>query len=129
MFKRIFYHKWIISAILLALVIIFTALKSVWSGFVYFAIPFMALLCLYWIVLLILYYKEDYYDNFEEDFRRFKAETVNTYNVSTEEFENNINFYIKKLKKSLRFDKTIDVFKIIFVLTIFVIFIVILFKL
>ena len=119
MFKKFIKNKWLISAILLGLVILFSSLKSVWSGFVYVALPFLTLFCLYWFIILVLNFVEDYYKNFDEEFKIYKAEIINETNITSQIFEENLNFYIKKFKKSLRLDKFIDICKILFVLSIF----------
>ncbi len=128
MFKKILFNKWLISAILVALIILFISLKSVWSGCVFFAMSFLIIFCIYWETLLILYYIEDYYKNFDEEFKLYKAEIINTYNLTSEEFQNNIEIYLKKFKKSLRRDKFIDIIKILCLLSFCVIVIVTLFK-
>ena len=119
MFKKFIKNTWLISAILLGLVILCSSLKSVWSGFVYVALPFLTLFCLYWFIILVLNFVEDYYKNFDEEFKIYKAEIINETNITSQIFEENLNFYIKKFKKSLRLDKFIDICKILFVLSIF----------
>ena len=119
MFKKFIKNKWLISAILLGLVILFSSLKSVWSGFVYVALPFLTLFCLYWFIILVLNFVVDYYKYFDEEFKIYKAEIINETNITSQIFEENLNFYIKKFKKSLRLDKFIDICKILFVLSIF----------
>ncbi len=120
--------KWIASGVLIALIILFACIKSVWSGFIYFSLAFLGILCILWVVLLTYYYIEDYYKHFDEDFKQYKAEIINDYNIDTIDFEGNIELYIKKYKKSLRLDKFIDICKIVFVIAIFVAIAVIVFK-
>ncbi len=120
--------KWIASIVLIALIALFSLIKSEWSGFVYFALFFAAVLAILWVVLLTYYYIEDYYRHFDEDFKIYKAEIINTYNITTEEFENNLPSYLKKFKKSMRKSKTIDICKILFILVIFVTIVVLMFK-
>ncbi len=129
MFKRFLMKRWLISAILIALTILFIALKSVWSGFVYIALPFLALFCIYWTVILIIFYIQDYYKNFNDEFSHYRAEIINYKNISSEEFERNLPLHIKAFKKSLRFDKFVDIGKILFVLTVCIIIFVVVIKL
>ncbi len=128
MFKKFLMKRWLVSTILIAFTIIFIALKSVWSGFVYIALPFLTLFCLYWIVLLIFLYIDDYHKHFEDEFNRYRAETINFKNISIEEFEQNINLHIKAFKKSLRFEKFIDICKILFVVSVFIIMVAVILK-
>lgn len=71
--------------------------------------------------MLITYYYEDYYLYFEEDFKEYKAELINSTTLTSEEFEQNIEAYIKKYKKTQRKYKAIDIFKILFLLAVIVV--------
>ncbi len=111
----------IISAIFLALIVTTVLLKSVWAGFIYFSLSFVIILAVYWLIRLILYYYEDYFLSFEEDFKQYKAEIINSTALTNEIFEQNIDEHIKKFKKSLRKYKLIDIAKMLFVLMIIVV--------
>ena len=111
----------IISAILLALIATTAFLKSVWIGFIYFSLSFVIMLAGYWLVKLILYYYEDYYLAFEEDFKQYKAEVINSTALTTQVFEENVEEHIKKYKKSLRKYKLIDIAKMLFALMLIVV--------
>lgn len=113
-------RNWIVSIILLVLMVTTICLKSVWNGFIYFSISFLILLSLYWLITLIVYYVEDYYFSFDEDFKEYKAELINSTNVTSEQFEENLNLYIKDYKKSIRKFKVIDIFKILFLLVVII---------
>lgn len=113
--------KWIITGGLASLTITFACLKSVWAGFIYLGIICITLLCLYWIYIRAVQYKIDYYDNFEKAFIVFKADYVNSSNITTEEFENNQDVYLKEFKKLLRKDKLIDIFKILFIVVVLIV--------
>lgn len=110
-----------VTASLLALIILTICLRSLWIGFMYFSLSFLIILCFYWFVYLILLYLEDYYYCFDEDFIKYKAELINSSNITILEFEQNQLFYIKKFKKSMRKYKLIDIFKILFLLTVIII--------
>lgn len=111
----------IVSGILLVLMIVSACLKSVWAGFIYFAMSFLILLCIYWLANMIIHYLEDYYYSFEEEFKEYRAEIINSSLLSSQEFDQNKEEYIKKYKKSLRKYKFIDISKMIFVLMVIVI--------
>lgn len=113
--------KWIVSGVLIALTVLFACLKFVWVGFVYFGVSSLSLLCLYWIYERIKLYRKDYHLNFEQAFIAYKADYINYSNSSTEDFENNIQEHYKYFKKMLRREKFIDIFKIIFILMVFVV--------
>lgn len=106
--------NYLIAGILLTLTIIFACLRSVWAGFVFFALSIFAVLCLYLAVIFIIKYLEDYKWHFEEDFAFYKASIINSSNLTEEDFEAGKAVYIKKFKKTLLRDKFIDIFKIIF---------------
>ncbi|MCI8555267.1 MAG: hypothetical protein HFI85_01655 [Clostridia bacterium] len=67
--------------------------------------------------MLILDFIEEYYTYFDDDFRGYRAEMINLYNITKDEFDANIELYIKKYKKSLRLDKALDIFKILFMIS------------
>ena len=99
MFKKFIKKRWLISAILLGLMVLFLALKAVWVDFIFVALPFLVLFCIYWVVMLILDFIEEYYTYFDDDFRGYRAEMINLYNITKDEFDANIELYIKKYKK------------------------------
>ncbi len=101
------------TSVLLFLIVVFACLKFCWQGFMYFSLFCLIFLCIYWIITLVLYYIEDYYYCFEEDFLAYKAMMINTTDLTTEEFEQNKAIYIKSYKKSLRKDKIFDICKML----------------
>lgn len=121
--------KWIILGVLLALTILFAILKSVWTGFVYFAIASLTLMCLYITYLLIKKYIFDYHANFESEFLGYRADYINSNNITREEFDDKLTFHLKSFKKILKKEKFIDIFKILFVISIFAVCIVTIIKL
>ena len=111
----------LISAILLAIIITTACLKSVWIGFIYFSLAFVIVLSGFWLIRLILYYYEDYFLAFDEDFKEYRAEVINSTALTSETFEQDIESHIKKFKKSQRKYKLIDIAKILFALMMIVI--------
>ncbi|MBE7073768.1 MAG: hypothetical protein E7379_01600 [Clostridiales bacterium] len=61
---------------------------------------------------------EDYKWNFEEDFAYYKAQTINSTSLTEKDFEMARDVYVKKYKQSLARDKMIDIFKMLFCLSI-----------
>ncbi|MBO5394941.1 MAG: hypothetical protein J6A28_03450 [Clostridia bacterium] len=114
-------HKYIVTAVLASLIILSGCLKGVWSGFIYFAVSFLALLSLYWGAVLIYKYIDDYKWQFEEDFAYYKAQTINSTSITEKDFEAARALYVKKFKRTLVRDKIIDIFKILFCLSMVVI--------
>lgn len=68
---------YIISAVIIVLSIVFALLINVWDGFTYFVLSLLTLLSLAWAGHLIRYYLMDFKEQAEEEFKLFKAETVN----------------------------------------------------
>ena len=97
--------------------LLFLLLKYVWVGFIYFACLFLVYICVYWIVMLIFNYKEEFFDGFEEKFKLYYAKTINFSNVTAADIENNPKIYIKKFKKTLIKDKLIEIGKMLFLLS------------
>lgn len=111
----------IVSVSLIFLIVLMACLKNVWQGFTYFSLSFLVVLSVYWIVILVVKYIEDYYTYFEEDFKIYKAEMLNSTMLMREEFEQNENYYIKKYKRSQLRYKLMDIAKMLFLLVIIVI--------
>jgi len=107
-----------ISIGLLVLIILFACLKEIWKGFIYFSLSFLVGLCFYLTFVLIHKYLEDYKWNFEEDFAYYKAQTINSTSLTEKDFEMARDVYVKKYKQSLARDKMIDIFKMLFCLSI-----------
>ena len=106
----------LITSISLVLAIIFACLTDLWTGLFYFSLSIITGLWLYWAVIFILRYREDYYFNFKEDFRFYKIQLVNSSNLTIEDIDKNEKYYIKKFKKTLIRDKIVDIFKILLAL-------------
>ncbi len=108
--------NWILTGVFIGLTTLFVCLKSVWAGFVYFALACLIIICMFWVMQLSFYYYCDYYKNYDDDFKYFKANIVNTKNITSQEFEENIDYYRKMHKKERVYNKIIDIFKILFLL-------------
>lgn len=81
------------------------ALEKLWAGMLYFAMCGVILLALFWAVILSLRYKREFKDEFEENFKTYLAQTINSTSLSSEEIISNRDVYQKKFKKTLVFDK------------------------
>ncbi len=103
----------IITVSLLIVALVTACLNDVWAGFVYFSLSSLTVLCLYWGVIFIFRYREDYFINFQEDYKFYKINLINSSNLTLEDIEKNDKFYIKKFKKTLIRDKIVDIFKIL----------------
>ncbi len=109
-----------VSIVLLVLIILFASLQTFWSGLVYFALSFLIILCIYWLIVLINQYIVDYYKTFEDDFKIYCNETINSTMLSAKDINDNLSYYRKKYKRSLIRDKILDITKILFVISILV---------
>ena len=105
--------------------IIFSILKSVWIGFVFFALGCLLLLCLYWLYVLIIWYIEEYNENFEKNYKLYCAKLINTSNLKSEELYTNEGYYKKKFNSSLIKDKLIELAKMLFLVSIIVLVIIV----
>ena len=112
------------SLIFGGLALVFLLFKFIWVGFVYFACICLVYLCVYWIVILIFNYKEEFFDNFDEKFKLFYAKAVNFMNVTSADIENNPKIYIKKFKKTLLKDKAIEIGKMLVLLSLTITFVI-----
>ncbi len=109
--KNIIY---IISASIIALSIVFAVLISVWSGFTYFVLSLLALLSLAWAGHLIYLYVTEFQEQLKEDFKYYKAETVNSNSISSDDFDKNVAYYKKQFNRKVLKDKIINICKIVF---------------
>ncbi len=109
-----------VSIVLLVLIILFASLQTFWSGLVYFALSFLIILCIYWLIVLINQYIVDYYKTFEDDFKIYCNETINSTMLSAKDINDNLSYYRKKYKRSLIRDKILDITKILFIISILV---------
>ncbi len=112
--------NFLVTIILLVLIVLFASLQSYWGGLVYFALSFLIILCIYWMVIFILQYITDYYKTFDEDFKLYCIHLINSTSVTTEQVNENIEFYKKQYKKSIIRDKIIDISKILVALSIMI---------
>ena len=94
--------KWIIIGLLTALTITFAFLKSVWAGFIYLGISFLSLLAIYILYIRIRKYIIDYYTNFEKAFVRYRADYINSYNITINQFEENLEEHKRTFKDLLK---------------------------
>ena len=106
-------RNFLITLILLVLIILFVSLQSLWGGLVYFALSFLIVLAIYWIVVFILQYINDYYKSFDEDFKFYCIDLINSTNMTTSEVNENIEELKKDYKKSIIRDKIVDIAKIL----------------
>ena len=105
---------YVISACIIVLCIIFALLIEVWGGFSYFVLSLLTFLALSWAGHLIYFYVTDFKEQLKEDFKYFKAEMVNTKNITSQEFDDNLAVYNKQFKKRVLKDKIINICKIVF---------------
>lgn len=106
----------LITVSLLIVAVVTACLNDFWAGFVYFSLTSLSALCIYWGVIFILRYREDYFLSFQEEYKFYKINLINSSNLTLEDIEKNDKYYIKKFKKTLLRDKVIDIFKIILAL-------------
>lgn len=106
----------LITVSLLIVAVVTACLNDFWACFVYFSLTSLSALCIYWGVIFILRYREDYFLSFQEEYKFYKINLINSSNLTLEDIEKNDKYYIKKFKKTLLRDKVIDIFKIILAL-------------
>ena len=107
--------KAIVSIVTFALIMIFSALTKTWAGFSYFALVFSCLLCLFWLVILIVGYINEFRKIDEEEFQLFVAELINSTTLTRQQIEDDRKTYIKKFKRSKIREKAVEILKIMFI--------------
>lgn len=96
---------YIITIVAVVLAGIFALLVDVWASFVYFVLAILLLLALFWGDWLIYKYFTAYQKEVEDGFALFKAQIINSKNISTEEFDASLEYYKKEYAKSLKKEK------------------------
>ncbi len=113
--------NFLVTIILLSLTVLFASLQMYWGGLVYFALSCLIILCIYWIVIFCRQYYFDYHLSFDEEFKIYCVNIINSTSVTTQYVNENIEYYKKQFKKSLIRDKLIDISKILVALSIMVV--------
>lgn len=106
-------RNFIVSAILVVLMIVTAILREIWFGFSYFTITFVLILAIFWMIIFILNYINDYVTNFEQDFKMYCIKLVNSSTLSLDDIEKDKNTFIKEYKKTLIKYKVVDIIKIL----------------
>ena len=111
----------ILTLFALILIITFSLLRQVWGGFSYFAIVSLIGICIYWIVIIVLDYIYEYKTKLLDKFKFYCAKLINSSSLTSQEIEDNKQYYIKKFKKTLWKEKFIELAKlgILFIIIIF----------
>lgn len=110
----------ITSVILVLTIIFFSIMKTIWAGFVYFAITALIILSGYWLVIIFIDYRQEYKHNILSRFKLYSAQLINNTNITSEDIENNKNYYIKKFNKTLVKEKIIEWIKMLFLLSLII---------
>lgn len=110
----------IISVVLVLFMIFFAIMKTVWQGFVYFAIFLLVALSCYWLIVIIIEYIQEYKRNILSRFKLYSAQLINSTNLTSEDIENNKRYYIKKFNKTLLKEKSIEWLKMLFLLSLII---------
>ena len=109
--------KYIASAILAALAILFLCLKSVFAQSVIVALAFVAALSLMWTVILVYDYFDTYRrENLQERYALFCATLVNSSALTLDLIKQNDKIYYKKFKRTLVKEKIVACLKIFLLL-------------
>lgn len=92
-----------------------SALSKTWAGFSYFALVFSCLFCLFWLVMFIIDYIDEFRKIDEDEFQLYVAELVNSTTLTRQQIESDRKTYIQKFKKTKRKQKLVAILKIMFV--------------
>lgn len=109
-----------VSAICGILILIFGFLNQFWVGFSYFALFLSIGICVYWLVIIILSYIENFIKNIDERYKLYCAELINSTNLSSADIMANKDLYFQQFKRSLRKEKIYEILKGIVVLAILI---------
>ena len=113
-------RNWLITGIFVLLILVFGVLIRFWEGFAYFVFVLFAVLSGYWIFELIYSYNYSYKKNYDEKFRFYVANIINSTNLTSEDINNNLSEYKKKFNKTLLKEKLIECMKVVFCIGVFI---------
>ena len=99
---------YIVTAILIVLAGIFALLNRVWAGFVYFVLSLLLLLSLFWGVWLIWQFFTTFKKELAEEFELFRADTINSKQLSAQDFDANVATDKKQFNKKMLKTKLYD---------------------
>ncbi len=105
---------YIVTLIALVLAGVFAILVKVWAGFMYFVLASLMALAIFWGVYLIYKYFKSFKKQLAENFKYFRAQVINSKNISPEQFDSNEAFYQKEYKKKTFKLRFLEWFKIAF---------------
>ena len=88
----------LITVSLLIVAVVTACLNDFWAGFVYFSLTSLSALCIYWGVIFILRYREDYFLSFQEEYKFYKINLINSSNLTLEEAAAYSGIGINKLR-------------------------------
>lgn len=108
------YLSYIVTIVAIVLASIFALLLKVWAGFAYFVLTTFLLLSLFWGAWLIFKYLTEYKKELEEQFKLFKAKTINNRQLSVEYFDENIAVFKQEFSKKTKKDRFVKWFIILF---------------
>ena len=91
----------------------------------FFALISLTYMHISWIVLLIINYKEEFFDDFDEKFKFYLVQIINYSNVTSQMVEENSELYRKNFKKTLIKDKLIEIAKMLVLLSLVITFFVV----
>lgn len=80
---------YIVTAVILCLMGLFAILQTTWVHFDYFVLSLLMLLALFWFGWLIFQYFTTFKEELEEEYKKFRAQTVNAQNLTAHQFDEN----------------------------------------
>ena len=113
--------KYILSGILIAFIILFASLTSVWTGFSYFALSFGCAISLIWTIIWLIEYFITYKrENLQERYNLYCAVIVNSSAMSLDIIQKSDKIFYKKFKRTLIKEKLIFWLRIFFSFGLFI---------
>ena len=112
--------NFIVTIISALLILTFGLLNEVWAGFSYFSLVLFTGICIYWLVILIISYINNYIKNIDERYKFYCAQLINSTNLTSEDINEKPELYFKQFKRSLRKEKLLEIAKALVVLTILI---------
>lgn len=115
---------YIFTIIAVVLAAVFALLAKIWAGFVYFVLASLLVLSIFWAVYLILKYFKEFKKDLEDRFVLYKAQVVNSNELTGQQFEQSEEIYRKNFNKSMFKEKFFKWFEIAFAIAMAVTFLI-----
>lgn len=112
------YLEYIITIVAVVLAGVFAVLAKAWAGFAYFVLAILMLLAFFWAGWLMFKYFTDFKKELGERYKIYKAEKINSLQMTSAQYAENEVAFQKDFKKKTTKDRIVKWLVILFCLAV-----------